>query len=128
MNVYIGIIVSLLSTVLGFVCGYLYFRLRKMGNKVYEHYYVEAQEALHNKQYDLSIKFFNKILNLAKSDNPIYLSSLVGISQGYIGIEDYEKAYEHLEKALGIADSLSNKIYRIQLSKLKTGFAQKNLT
>ncbi len=124
MDIYFGLVLSVGSAFLGFLCAYLYV---KKWSTYYQSDYVNAQTEFHKRQYQLAIELFNKVLANTNTKNPIYLSSLVGISESYKEIEDYDNAVAYLDKAIKISQNTENELYATQLHKLKAKM-QRNKT
>ena len=116
MSTVIGILLSVCSALLGFfLC---YFVLRYI-NRAYEVSYTSAQSHLQNRQYEQAISCFRETLRGVRDDNPIYLSSLVGLAEAFSGIGDSEKALDYFDKAIQRAKEEKNRIFEIQLVRLK---------
>lgn len=116
MNPYINIIISLISVLAGFLATYLF--VKRKPNKSYEPDYINAQIELQNANFDTAIIYFNDVLKNIDPSNPFFISSLVGISESYIGKGDTLEAKKYIVKAIEEANKTNNSLQKIQLQKI----------
>lgn len=67
----------------------------------YENYVSKGQELLTEEKYEDAIDSFNKALEM----DPDGIEAFIGLSDGYIGLEEYAKAIKKLSEAKGVDDS-----------------------
>jgi len=116
MDILLNILITVISSVLAYYISYL---LLKRKSKAFEIDYVNAQSSLQKSDYESAIKDFEEVISSVQKNNPIYISTLVGLYDSYKGINDYNKAKEYLEMALYLSKKSKHGTYIKQLSKLK---------
>ena len=96
-----------------------YLFVKRRANRSYEPMYIKAQTDLINGKPLEATDEFKNVISSIKPDSPFYTSSLVGLAQAYMQLQEYDKALKYITEAQELVKNKPNEILKSQISKLQ---------